>query len=71
MFTVIVIQLLATLLLNYGRVYKLHFRCPQVLYCVEKLVLNHLIFLLIKISQCQLVPNAILFHIICHIKILY
>ena len=52
MFTVIVNQLLATLLLNYGRVYKLHFRCPQVLYCVEKLVLDHLIFLLIKISQC-------------------
>ena len=31
-------------------------------YRVEKKVLHHLIFLLIKISKCLLVPNAILFH---------
>ena len=29
-------------------------------YRVEKIVLHHLIFLLIKIGKCLLVPNAIL-----------
>ena len=33
-------------------------------YRVEKLVLHHLTFLLIKISKCYMVPNAILFHIL-------
>ena len=35
---------------------------------VEKLVLHHLIFLLIKISKCLLVPIAILFHILLPYK---
>ena len=39
-------------------------------YRVEKIVLDHLIFLLIKISKCQSVPNAILFHIFLPYKIL-
>ena len=37
-------------------------------YRVEKLVLHHLIFLLIKIRKCQSVPNAILFHIFLPLK---
>ena len=37
-------------------------------YRVEKIVLNHLIFFLIKISKCSLVPNAILFHMLLPYK---
>ena len=37
-------------------------------YRVEKIVLHHMIFLLIKISKCQLIPNAILFHMVLPYK---
>ena len=37
-------------------------------YRVEKLVLHHMIFLLVKISKCQSVPNAILFHMLLPYK---
>ena len=37
-------------------------------YRVEKIVLHHLIFVLIKISKCLLVPNAILFHMLLPYK---
>ena len=37
-------------------------------YRVEKLVLDHLIFSLVKMTKCLLVPNAILFHILLPYK---
>ena len=37
-------------------------------YCAEKLVLHRLIFLLIKISKCYTVPNAIFFHMLLPYK---
>ena len=44
--------------LNAG-VYKLHFRCPQVLSCRKNSFASPDIFTF-KISNCLLVPNAIL-----------